>query len=144
VTSGEKILIIGGFDGKKALTLNESYFPPRDRDGETPWQSEAPLPKGRYAMGIAHIASMVYLVGGLDEANAPAGPAGLQYATQSDQWLQMDAPPAQVGAYPALFASGNYLYVFGGESPKGLLATNLAYQAIYTISVPLLQNEPPQ
>lgn len=137
ITDSEKIYVLGGYDGKHALALNEVYFPTRDPGVDDPWESLTPLPKGRYGMGIAHLINIIYLLGGLQEGAAPADPAGLQYLTHVDQWISFDQPNQPVGAYQALFTSGNFLFTFGGRTPDGLIASGLAYQAIYTISNPI-------
>lgn len=137
ITDSEKIYVIGGYDGSHALTLNEVYFPTRDPSTDKPWESLTPMPHGRYGMGIAHLVNIIYLLGGLQDNGAPADPPGLQYITRSDQWMGYDKPTRPVGAYPALFTLGNFIYTFGGETSQGLTASGLAYQAIYTISSPI-------
>lgn len=137
IDDGEKIFVIGGYDGKHALALNEVYFPTRDPGADKPWETLAPMPSGRYGMGIAQMVNIVFLLGGYQENKAPATPPGIQFIARSNQWLGYDAPAHPVGAYPALFASGNFLYIFGGETTSGLLASGQAYQAIYTISNPI-------
>lgn len=91
-------------------------------------------------MGAANLASAIYLTGGLDENSQPAEPQSLQFIVQANQWSAFEAPPAPVGTLPALTASGDFLYVFGGDAGSGLLSSSQAYQAIYTISVPILQS----
>jgi DNA-binding CsgD family transcriptional regulator/N-acetylneuraminic acid mutarotase len=140
---GGKIHVIGGYDGTHALKINEAYFPPRDGSGEKPWEDFASLPQGRYAMGAANLTGIIYLLGGLDEQGKPAEPGALQYIAQSNRWMVFDTPPAPVGALPALLASGNFLYILGGETAGALSASNQSYQAIYTISVPMLGNGNP-
>jgi len=91
-------------------------------------------------MGITSLASAIYLTGGLDENNQAADPVTLQFLVQTNQWSLFETPPSTIGALPALLAEGDYLYVLGGETADGLSASNQSYQAIYTISVPILQS----
>ena len=135
VVAGGKIHILGGFDGKRALTDHLAYFPWRDTNHEDAWEEMSALPEGRYAMGTAHLTGIIYLVGGIGEG-VELKPA--QYIVKSDQWASFDAPVQPVGAYPALLASGSFLYALGGETNGELSAANLTYQAVYTISVPIL------
>ena len=143
VESGGKIYVLGGQDGQHALDLNEAYLPTRDIDGESPWKTFTPLPEGRYAMGSAHVAGLVYLLGGLGENNQPPAKPAIQYNAQTDQWSEYEIPPTAVGANGSLLTAGNYLYVLGGETSAGLSATNLTYRAIYTVTVPILINDSP-
>jgi DNA-binding CsgD family transcriptional regulator len=142
VVIGEEIHILGGYDGKKALVLHEGYFPTRDAAGDNAWEQLTPLPEGRYAMGTTQLAGTIFLLGGLDGKEGVAGehtPAvPLEYQTQADQWGQFDAPPIPVQGWPALQAYGNYLFLFGGETPDGPTAATQAYQAIFTVMVPLI------
>jgi DNA-binding CsgD family transcriptional regulator len=134
VVSG-KILLIGGHDGKQALANNDAYFPARDSAGEPAWEALAPLPKPRYGMGTTHLAGTIFLVGGAAvEQNVTA----LQYNIQEDSWAGVEAPIFGIGEQPAALAFGNFLHVFGGETETGLSSRNMTYQAIYTISVPIL------
>jgi DNA-binding CsgD family transcriptional regulator/N-acetylneuraminic acid mutarotase len=140
VESGGKIYVMGGYDGQHALNSNEAYLPNRDISGESPWKAFAPLPEGRYAMSTAQLVGIIYLVGGLGENGQPAGKPAIQYSVQVDQWMEFETPPVKIGTNSALLPSGKYLYILGGETPEGLSAANLAYQAIYTITVPILIN----
>jgi DNA-binding CsgD family transcriptional regulator len=140
VVDGPKILVLGGFDGKQALTLNEAYFPTRDESGDTAWESLPPLPQGRYAMGAAHLTNLVYLLGGLGNDQSSAIPQGIQFNLQTNEWSNFSLPAGSMVAYPVLIDSGNFLYLMGGETTQGVSASNLSYQAMYTISVPILQN----
>ncbi len=137
----EKIYLIGGFDGQEALTLNETYFPTRDANGENPWETNTPMPEGHYAMGVANLASVIYLLGGMDQSGQSTGPARFEYLPRSDSWAEFEAPPQPVGAFTAMVGSGSYIHVFGGETSTGLLDTHQLYQAIYTISIPVIRED---
>ncbi len=136
-----KILIIGGYDGQQALSLNEAYFPNRETAGEEAWERYMPLPEGRYAMGVAQLAGFVYLIGGLGDQGASENLASLQYHPQTDQWFQFEGSPEPTGTSPAVLASGSFLHIIGGETQAGLSAFHQSYQAIYTISVPIISSD---
>lgn len=140
VVVGSRIHLLGGFDGSHALNLNQAYYPSRDESGDTPWEDFSPLPQGRYKMGAAPLAGIIFLFGGIGDQELPAASAALQYTIQANQWNPIDAPTSSIGAQAALMPSGNFIYIFGGQTPAGISATSLAYQAIFTISVPVLQN----
>ena len=145
---GGRIHLLGGYDGEQALILNEAYFPSRESGdeatgGQSAWESYAPLPEGRFAMGVADLAGMVFLLGGEGEParELDGRLAALQYQPEADAWSLFEQPPTAVLSQPALIAYGNFLYAIGGVSDDGLSAAIHSYQAIYTISVPLLQND---
>lgn len=134
-----KILIIGGFDGEYALQDNQAYFPNRDSSGEVAWEDFQPLPEERYAMGVTQLGDLIFVFGGLEKSGNAAA-SSFQFTVPTDLWTEVNPPPVAVGAYPAILASGNYIYLCGGETSGGLAADNQAYQAIYTISVPIIGN----
>jgi hypothetical protein len=138
---GNKIHIIGGFDGERPLDLHEAYYPIRDINDDPAWENFAPLPTARYAMGSAQIAGLIFLLGGTGENGASADSGGLQYLAQADQWYDFEAAPKPAGQLPGVQAFGNFLYLLGGETPTGLTADNQSYQAIYTIAVPILRSD---
>ena len=135
-----KIFVLGGYDGQKALTTNTAYYPSRDLAGEDPWETLAPLPEGRYAMGVTHLANVIYLAGGITDQGTLAR-ITIQYIPPSNEWAEYDAPPIPAGAHGVLLSSGGFLHYLGGESTQGLLATHEAYQAIYTYSIPILRDD---
>jgi DNA-binding CsgD family transcriptional regulator len=139
-----KIYIIGGFDGKNALRTNEVYFPDRDANGETPWENSSPLPQGRYAMGVTHLAGFIYLAVGMGQPENSAPTPILQYFTVADQWSEINPSSILIGAQPALLSSGNYIYAFGGQTADGLSKSSQSYQALYTISMPFSSNNSDQ
>jgi N-acetylneuraminic acid mutarotase len=137
---GSRIHVVGGFDGERALKTHQAYIPSRDSAGESPWESYAPLTSGRYAMGTTHLVNTIYLSGGLSDGEKPAAPPVVQFILQANAWSPMEVPPTPTGALPGLIASGDFLYLMGGETDRGLSTGNQTYQAIYTISVPMLQS----
>lgn len=138
VEIGGRVYIVGGFDGKSALTSVQIYYPGRDLAGEPAWESGAPLPVGRYAMGAAVQADDIYLIGGITTAEGLPLPP-LTYQTEGDYWTAFDAPPAAVGANLAFVRRGNFIHVLGGTSDSGAADSHLIYQALYTINVPVIQ-----
>ncbi len=135
--SGVRIYVIGGSDGAQALTDNEEYLPEADGDGGTPWTRKAPLPNGRYSMGVVGIAGALYLVGGQGAAEASLIP--LEYFPQQDRWGSFEAPIAQGWSHLAVVASDTHIYALGGVLGGTPTTRNMAYQAIYTIIIPALR-----
>jgi N-acetylneuraminic acid mutarotase len=137
---GNKIFILGGFNGQTALTTNLAYFPTRDASGENSWETFAPLPGGRYAMAAASLSNVIYVAGGLADEETPAAPITLQYLPQANQWAAFDSPPVPLGAHAVLLASEGFLHYLGGETGQDLAATHQAFQALYSLSIPLISN----
>jgi N-acetylneuraminic acid mutarotase len=134
-----RIYVIGGYDGQQALRSVLLYFPDRDRGGDLPWEDRAPLPEGRYGMGATHLVNYIYLVGGLSEPKKTVEMPAVSYSTLNDRWNTFETPPTGVGLRPAVLAFDTRIYVLGGQDSQGLLSGHQAYQAIYTINVPSIQ-----
>jgi DNA-binding CsgD family transcriptional regulator len=133
-----KILLAGGLNDSGAQDAVFLYYPQRDANGEPPWEARAPLPEARYGMAMAGLANAVYLVGGSSSTLGEVGLPPLQYALQADAWQQFEIPPQPAGLFPALLTYETHLHLLGGAS-DGPLSSHQAYQAIYTLWVPVIQ-----
>ncbi len=134
-----KIYVIGGTDGKEALRSVLVYFPQRDQPGDHPWDERAPLSEGRYGMGSASLANVIYLVGGINDSKKPGELPPVQYQTLTDRWSTFDRPGVAVGDQPAVLALDTRLHILGGIGSNGPDVRHLTYQAIYTIVLPTIQ-----
>jgi DNA-binding CsgD family transcriptional regulator/energy-converting hydrogenase Eha subunit B len=131
VTAGNKIYVLGGTDGQQALTANDVYQPNLDSQ---PWSQATPLPVGRYAMGVANIADITYIIGG--QGSEPAL-AGLAY--QQNKWGLIETPLLQSWTSLSMATLGTRLYVLGGTTAEGLSNQAWSYQAIFTITLPIVR-----
>ena len=135
--AGGKIYVIGGTSGTRALSVNEEYTPERDKEGETPWQLRAPLPDGRFEMGIASLADIIHVVGG-EKDSQPLLP--LEYFPQKDEWQPFESPlTVQTWSGLGLVALGADLHAMGGIRNGTLTTQHLSYQAIYLIAIPVVK-----
>ena len=134
IASG-RVYVMGGWDGADALTANEVYSPTSEELPAGPWSLAAPLPEARYATGVATIADIIYVVGGLGQADTRIG---LLYFSQNNTWQQTEPAPQPVGAHFGMVSISTHLHLVGGELAAQSSAQNLAYQAILTLSIPLI------
>ncbi len=141
-STGDKIYLIGGYDGKRAYSLAFAFYPARLSDGSYLWETLTPMPQARYGMGVANMAGFIYVMGGKTDS-ASASLPDIQYLSQSGQWINIDSPPKSIGAFNATVPMGTYVYAFGGETRDGLSGEFMAYQAIYTYVAPNVVNDSP-
>jgi DNA-binding CsgD family transcriptional regulator/N-acetylneuraminic acid mutarotase len=134
-----RIFIIGGTDGTVPLRSVLAYSPQRDQPGENPWEERTPLPEGRSGASAAVLTELIYVLGGEGTTQPEGGPPPLQYQPLSDRWNIFENAPVAVGAQAGLAALDTRLYVLGGQTPGGMSALHLSYQAIYTVILPLQQ-----
>jgi DNA-binding CsgD family transcriptional regulator len=136
VVASGAIYVLGGYDGTKALQTNEVYFPERDNDHEAPWLTAASLPEGRYAMGVASVAGIVHIIGGIGEQGALRP---LEFFPQRDEWQQFESPLSQTWSGLRLVSIETYLYALGGRLDGTITEEHQAYQAIYTVLFPVVK-----
>jgi DNA-binding CsgD family transcriptional regulator len=128
-----KIYVIGGTDGTQALTTTEVYIPSEESAADA-WQTGTPLPQGRSKMGVTSIADIIHVIGG----NGPAGPlTSLKYFPQKNEWQAFETPTTLPWAGLELATANTYLYAFGGLRASQPMTQTWAYEAIYTISIPV-------
>jgi DNA-binding CsgD family transcriptional regulator len=137
VTAASKIYVFGGFDGKNMLDENLMYQPDIDHAGENPWLNGNLLPAPRQEMGAAALGDLVLLIGGKGKDTGP-----LQYSADSGQWQKLtEAFPDKWTGF-GLTPLGTQVFLLGGEIDGEITGRNLVYQAIYTMSIPLVPSNP--
>lgn len=137
VLAGNKIYVIGGYDGKSALQSNDQYLPDADAAGNNPWKADAPLPEGRYGMGAASVADIILVLGG-DTPGSKVSPL-LEFLPASRTWQEFQSPLPHSWSGLGLIPLGTRLYILGGRYQDKPAGNNLAYQVIYTISIPVVR-----
>ncbi|MGH2523334.1 MAG: Kelch repeat-containing protein [Anaerolineales bacterium] len=134
-----KIYVIGGTDGEQALAVNEEFGPEAEASGDTPWQARQPLPEARSKMAVASIADIIYVVGGEGSTETSQSAPALEYFSQKDQWQPFEGPFQQSWSGLGLAGVSTNLYAFGGLKAGVATGQHLAYQAIYTIVIPIVK-----
>jgi DNA-binding CsgD family transcriptional regulator len=137
VVVGSKIYLVGGNDGSRPTNLVEAYSPELESRGEDPWIRRRSLPQAREAMGIAAIADNIYILGGLSSAEGVL--PNLAYDPLADAWSAVETPVTQPWFGLGLAPLGNRLYAVGGELGGNLTGRTTAYQAIYTVLLPVVR-----
>ena len=132
-----KIFIIGGENDSGLLDRVDVYYPQRDTDNEKPWEVRAALPQARTRSGAALLADAIYLMGGNGADGKELSP--LQYSIANDAWQEFETAPQPIGSRPALVTLDTKLHVLGGQSGEAFTAEHQTYQAIYTIMLPVVQ-----
>ena len=135
--AGGNIFVVGGYDGQRALAVNEIYLPERDNGQQVPWTQGEPLPEGRYAMGVASVADILHVIGGVGNNNAAL--QSLEFPPQTGIWQAFESPHPQPWSHLGLAAFGTRLFIIGGDLNAAPTAKNLAYQAIYIITLPVVR-----
>jgi DNA-binding CsgD family transcriptional regulator len=136
--SNGKIFVFGGFDGENPLAVNEIYQPDlEDGQGEPAWMEGPPMPEPRFGMGVASVADIIHVFGGLGAGDDPLPP--LEYPPQTLIWQAFESPLEESWTFLGMAPSGTRLYLMGGAVEGEPSGRNLAYQAIYIVSLPVIR-----
>jgi hypothetical protein len=133
--AGREIYVIGGTGEQGALPVSEVFSPDLQEDGSNGWSSGVPMPERRSAMGVTSVADTIYVMGG---AGGSLEFPALAFFPQAGEWQSLETPPQALGARLGLVSLGTSLFALGGEEDNIPLGNNLAYKAMYTISIPLI------
>lgn len=136
--SGEKIYILGGIDEHdNVLDITEIYEPALEGNGGAPWSEGIPMPAGRYKMGITSVAGLIYIFGG--EGEQGIDQSSIQFSPTSIQWQVIETPFSTSWSELGVVSLGTQIFALGGRLEGEISSQNLAYQAIYTIAVPIVR-----
>lgn len=139
VSSG-KIFVFGGTNGD-VLDVNEAYQPSLDDGDGTPWEVRAPLPEKRYGMGTASVADIIHVFGGegLQGESHPDGNLAWKYFPKNDVWEEFLVPNNQTWVYLKAVPLGTQIFTLGGELEGKTSDINASYQAIFTVTIPVVR-----
>ena len=141
--AGGKIYVVGGFDGESALAVVEAYTPNLDEGASSPWSAAPPLPEGRYGMGAASIADTLLIIGGIisppGASLAEEAPAAYQFFPSQSAWAAVEPPGEQPWTGLAAAPLEQYVYALGGKLSGETSAQVQAYQAVYTVLIPIVR-----
>jgi hypothetical protein len=133
--AGGRIFVLGGTNGTQALDANEAYTPSQDEQGGQPWESFLPMPEGRFDMGVASIVETIQIIGGEGEDQLRSS---LRFSPLLNEWqtyeLQLSEPWSRMG----MVVVGADLHALGGLEAGEVSNQHLAYQALYTILIPVI------
>ncbi len=135
VAVGGKIYVIGGWDSQNALTISEVYQPDMPENA-TQWSQSSPLPSGRYGMGITNLADIIFVIGG---KGPDEGLTVIALPPEGPNWGQLEAPVQNGWSSLGAVTVGTRLYALGGRTGQGLISQMWSYQAIFTITLPIIR-----
>jgi len=135
VVVGGKIYVLGGWDGQKALTSDEVFQPDFSGNGSQ-WAQAAPLPYSRYGMGITNLAEIIFIVGGSGQAE---NITMIALSPENQDWGQIDTPFPPGWSNLGALTVGSRIYALGGGTKEGLTTQAWSYQAIFTITLPIIR-----
>jgi DNA-binding CsgD family transcriptional regulator len=134
VLVGNKIYVIGGWDGKQALTASE-VFQPESSNPASGWSQAPPLHSGRYGMGIANIADIIFIIGG-NTSNTDS--TTIAFIPEETDWGDVENPIKSGWIHLGATNVGSRLYALGGMFDEQLNNQMWSYKVLFSIVLPIL------
>jgi N-acetylneuraminic acid mutarotase len=132
--AGGKIYVIGGYDGEEGLAVNEVYTPVFEGGNETPWSEAAPIPEGRYGMGMASLADIVYVIGGNSNQNSNFR---FGFFLVESQWKSFEFSTQE--CYLRVVSLETNLHTLGGLMVSDASGKHTKFEAVYTTLFPIVR-----
>jgi len=134
--SGSRIYVIGGRNAQATLASNEEYQPAYELGDTSPWQRRAELPEGRWGLGVTSVTDIVLAIGGQGESQSyPA----LQYRPNQNVWYPLELTRTDPWVKPGVTGLETKVYALGGQLAGRITRTNLTYQVVFTILLPIIR-----
>jgi len=135
--AGRKIYVLGGYDGEKALDVNEAFSPDVATSATDAWSQAKPMPEARYAMGVASVADMIYVVGGEGEEGENIYDS-LVFVEQNGQWQEISGIPEISEKSLSLINLGVDIFVIGGRIEDIPQRSSYSYKLMYIVTFPII------
>jgi len=135
VSAGE-IFVIGGINEDGRLSVNEGYLPELDNGLDNPWEKAVSMPDERSAMGVVSVVDNIYVIGG-KTGEGGRFPSFI-YITADETWQSFEVPSDNQWSRLGLELVGMRLFILGGEYSDEPTDQTMAYQAIYSVSIPVI------
>jgi DNA-binding CsgD family transcriptional regulator/N-acetylneuraminic acid mutarotase len=135
VEAGGRIFVIGGINDNNNVDANEIYSPSRDNNNNNPWVIGFPIPESRTGIRAANIADTIYVFGG-EKQNSNR--VGLIYFPQTNICQSLETSPYPLGEDFGMTSIGTNLFFVGGKFDTVYSDQTLTYQAIITLSIPII------
>jgi hypothetical protein len=130
-TVGDRIYVVGGYDGQNELDICEVYQPLQDQ-----WETCPPLNAPRGGIGVAVVGETLYVIGGGWKGYLVENEY-LTVSSDTPSWQTFPSPLLKEWRNLAVAANGTFIYAVGGWDGD-LLAVNQAYRALFRIYLPSL------
>ena len=93
------------------------------------------MPEARFGIGVAGIANVVHVLGGQGTADDPEP---WKYFPTTDSWQPFEKADNSLRSFMGLVALETSIHLIGGLQNGAPSSDHLAYQAIFTIAIPVI------
>jgi DNA-binding CsgD family transcriptional regulator len=133
----DAIYVVGGQSDQGWLDLSIIYDPEYDELEEAEsWQTMVSMPVTEYTIRVLGLADIVHVLEGVEGQDKTKI---YSFFPRSDEWRLASILPIELYSYSGVIGSGTEIYIVGGANQGRPSSSVYAYQAIYVISLPLVQ-----
>jgi DNA-binding CsgD family transcriptional regulator len=137
VVAGDAIYVMGGENDQGVLVSNEIYYPERDRLGNSAvWETSVPIPPAEHRTGIVSLAEIIHIFEMDQNENSVRV---MTFVPQLNEWHMASELPIPLFTSPGVTGLGTEIYIIGGESKGQPSPSVYAYQAIFTVLIPVVR-----
>jgi hypothetical protein len=133
--AGGRVYVVGGENQDGKLSLNEVNDLRLDSSDGSDWQTDEPLPVPASGISLNNVADLVYAVVSENGLNGVYVYHNIP-DVKNISW-ELLPMPYEFGPRFNSVMLGTRLYIMGGYLNKKQLSLNIAYDAIYTIILPI-------
>ncbi|WP_299024814.1 LuxR C-terminal-related transcriptional regulator [uncultured Thermanaerothrix sp.] len=136
VAINNKILLVGYRNGDTPQLW--AYYPNRGAGQDKAWERRGNLPEVFIPVAATSLAGNLYVVGNPPADRGETPPMLWAYTEGSDAWQPVAAIPNPLGEDGLFLSTDTRVHYLGGRIGGVDQALHLAYQAIYTINLPVI------
>ena len=125
---GERIYVVGGYDGQTEMNTTEAYDPATGT-----WTALEPMQMGRSGLALVPVRDNLYALGG-GLVNYLA--FNEFYQPRRNTWTRIDSPVTEQWRGLGAALVDPHIYAIGGWKDANL-SVNEEYQALYRIQIPV-------
>lgn len=136
VAINNKILLVGYRDEDTPQLW--AYYPNRGAGQDKAWELRGNLPESFIPLAATSLAGNLYVIGNPPADKGETSPMLWAYIEGNDEWQPVAAIPNPLGEGGLFLPTDTRVHYLGGRIGGVDQALHLAYQAIYTINLPVI------
>ncbi|MGB9799236.1 MAG: LuxR C-terminal-related transcriptional regulator [Thermanaerothrix sp.] len=133
-----KIYLIGYGGETQTMPQLWAYYPNREPEQDEVWEKRKNPPASLKPIAMTALAGNLYLVGESQNPSEKKQQTLWAYLEASDEWQQIASLPTLMGEEGLLLSTDTRLHFIGGRWDDKEQETHFAYQALYTINLPVI------
>ncbi len=128
--------VFGGVDSQQHFTnYNEIYSPEIDNGSDSPWEKGKDIPISEKISGCVGFGDSIYIFGGQAASGASKS---YRYHPKNETYELLNTNEVQFPENAVIAPMDMTIYIIGGQINNKFQSQVISYQALYTISLPII------